>query len=227
MAADYSQIELRVLAHLSKDARMIAAFLADEDIHTQTAMSVFGVSREAVDEAMRRQAKAVNFGIVYGMSDYGLSQSVNITRKQATAFIEKYFAVYRGVKQYMKDIIEQAREDGYVTTILQRRRSVLDLQATNHHVRALAERIAMNTPIQGSAADIIKVAMLHVQAQMNEAKLDSVMLLQVHDELVFEVPPHEVDTMIALVTQAMEQAMPLDVPLRVDVKTGVSWAHTK
>lgn len=227
MAADYSQIELRVLAHLSKDARMIAAFLADEDIHTQTAMSVFGVSREAVDEAMRRQAKAVNFGIVYGMSDYGLSQSVNITRKQATAFIEKYFAVYRGVKQYMKDIIEQARKDGYVTTILQRRRSVLDLQATNHHVRALAERIAMNTPIQGSAADIIKVAMLHVQAQMNEAKIDSVMLLQVHDELVFEVPPHEVDTMTALVTQAMEQVMPLDVPLRVDVKTGVSWAHTK
>jgi DNA polymerase-1 len=227
MAADYSQIELRVLAHLSKDARMIAAFLADEDIHTQTAMSVFGVSREAVDEAMRRQAKAVNFGIVYGMSDYGLSQSVNITRKQATAFIEKYFAVYRGVKQYMKNIVEQARKDGYVTTILQRRRSVLDLQATNHHVRALAERIAMNTPIQGSAADIIKVAMLHVQAQMNEAKLDSVMLLQVHDELVFEVPPHEVDTMTALVTQAMEQVMPLDVPLRVDVKTGVSWAHTK
>ncbi len=227
LAADYSQIELRVLAHISGDARLKEAFTQDMDIHTKTAMDVFGVQPEEVDANMRRQAKAVNFGIVYGISDYGLSQNLHITRKEATQFIEQYFAVFQGVKQFMTDVVKQAREDGYVSTLLHRRRYLPEIKASNFNQRSFAERTAMNTPIQGTAADIIKLAMMQMEEKLREEDLRSRMLLQVHDELVFEVPEEELDTMKQLVPQVMEQAMALDVPLKADVSYGTNWYEAK
>ncbi|NEZ44150.1 DNA polymerase I [Paenibacillus alvei] len=227
VAADYSQIELRVLAHISGDAKLKEAFVHDMDIHTKTAMDVFGVSSEQVDANMRRSAKAVNFGIVYGISDYGLSQNLNITRKEAGQFIEQYFAVFQGVKQYMEDIVKLARQDGYVKTMLERRRYLKDIHASNFNLRSFAERTAMNTPIQGTAADIIKLAMVQMDIRMREAGLKSRMLLQVHDELVFEVPDEEMETMLKLVPEVMESAISLDVPLRADVNSGENWYEAK
>jgi DNA polymerase-1 len=227
LAADYSQIELRVLAHISKDDKLKEAFLKDMDIHTKTAMDVFGVTEAEVDANMRRQAKAVNFGIVYGISDYGLSQNLNITRKEAAKFIEQYFAVFQGVRQYMDDIVKQARQTGYVTTLLQRRRYLPEITASNFNLRSFAERTAMNTPIQGTAADIIKLAMVQLAERMREEKLESRMLLQVHDELVFEVPKDELEAMRKIVPEVMEQALVLDVPLKVDVNYGVNWYEAK
>ncbi|TCZ75289.1 DNA polymerase I [Paenibacillus albiflavus] len=227
LAADYSQIELRVLAHISKDKNLIEAFLHDLDIHTKTAMDVFGVGQDQVDANMRRQAKAVNFGIVYGISDYGLSQNLNITRKEAAAFIEQYFAVFQGVHQFMEDIVKEARQDGYVSTLLGRRRYLPDITASNFNLRSFAERTAMNTPIQGTAADIIKLAMVNMAERLRQEKLQSRMLLQVHDELVFEVPEHEVALMKQLVPEVMEQAIKLDVPLRADVSEGLDWYDAK
>lgn len=227
VAADYSQIELRVLAHISGDEKLKEAFLHNMDIHTKTAMDVFGVSPDEVDANMRRQAKAVNFGIVYGISDYGLSQNLNITRKDAARFIEQYFAVFQGVRQYMDDIVVQARQDGYVKTLLERRRYLKDITASNYNLRSFAERTAMNTPIQGTAADIIKLAMVQMDERLREQGLQSRMLLQVHDELVFEVPPDELDTMTKLVPEVMEQALQLAVPLRADVNSGENWYESK
>lgn len=227
VAADYSQIELRVLAHISGDDKLKEAFIHDMDIHTKTAMDVFGVAADQVDSNMRRQAKAVNFGIVYGISDYGLSQNLHITRKEAAAFIDQYFHVFRGVRQYMDDIVKQARQDGYVTTLLERRRYLKDINASNYNLRSFAERTAMNTPIQGTAADIIKLAMVQMDAKLKELGLKSRMLLQVHDELVFEVPEDEVDTMKKLVPEVMEAALKLDVPLRADVSSGSNWYEAK
>ncbi|MEF3303766.1 DNA polymerase I [Paenibacillus sp. GYB003] len=227
LAADYSQIELRVLAHISGDEKMKEAFFGDMDIHTKTAMDVFGVSESEVDANMRRQAKAVNFGIVYGISDYGLSQNLNITRKEAAQFIEQYFAVFQGVRQYMDDIVKQARANGYVTTLLQRRRYLPDINASNFNLRSFAERTAMNSPIQGTAADIIKMAMVQIEERMRRDKLRSRMLLQVHDELVFEVPKDELETMKRLVPEVMESALKLDVPLKVDVSYGDNWYEAK
>jgi DNA polymerase-1 len=227
LAADYSQIELRVLAHISGDLRMKEAFLADLDIHTKTAMDIFGVPASAVDAAMRRQAKAVNFGIVYGISDYGLSQNLQITRKEAAAFIEQYFSIFTGVRTYMDEIVKQARDDGFVTTLLHRRRYLPDIKASNFNVRSFAERMAMNTPIQGTAADIIKLAMVQMAKRMREAALTSRLLLQVHDELVFEVPASEQEIMSTLVRDTMENALKLDVPLKVDVSSGANWYEAK
>ncbi|WP_139491689.1 DNA polymerase I [Brevibacillus dissolubilis] len=229
LAADYSQIELRILAHISQDANLIDAFQKGMDIHTRTAMDVFGVEEAEVTSLMRRQAKAVNFGIVYGISDYGLSQNLNITRKEAQKFIDQYFAVFSGVKQWMHDIVEQAKVDGYVTTLLNRRRSLPDIRSSNFNVRSFAERTAMNTPIQGTAADIIKLAMIRMQQQLTEKGLQSRMLLQVHDELVFEVPEAELETMQQLVADVMENAMDdrLSVPLQVDVHYGPTWYEAK
>ncbi len=227
LAADYSQIELRVLAHISGDERLKEAFLQDMDIHTKTAMDVFGVPKGQVDANMRRSAKAVNFGIVYGISDYGLSQNLNITRKEAAAFIEQYFTVFQGVRKYMDTIVEQARRDGYVTTLLERRRYLPDIRASNFNLRSFAERTAMNTPIQGTAADIIKLAMVRMDETIKERGLRSRMLLQVHDELVFEVPEEELETMKALVPQVMESALKLDVPLKADVSFGSNWYEAK
>ncbi|TVX92347.1 DNA polymerase I [Paenibacillus agilis] len=227
VAADYSQIELRVLAHISRDEKLKEAFIKDMDIHTKTAMDVFGVAESDVDSNMRRQAKAVNFGIVYGISDYGLSQNLNITRKEAAQFIDQYFAVFQGVRTFMDDIVKQARQDGYVKTLLERRRYLPEINASNFNLRSFAERTAMNTPIQGTAADIIKLAMVQMDKRMREMQLKSRMLLQVHDELVFEVPQDEVETMKKLVPEVMEQAIELSVPLRADVSTGSNWYEAK
>lgn len=227
LAADYSQIELRVLAHISNDERLKEAFLHDMDIHTKTAMDVFGVTKEQVDSNMRRSAKAVNFGIVYGISDYGLSQNLGIGRKQAADFIEQYFAVFKGVQQYMHDIVEEAKQNGYVKTMLERRRYLPDIHNRNFAQRSFAERTAMNTPIQGTAADIIKLAMVQVDAVLTERKLKSRMLLQVHDELVFEVPEDELELMKKLVPETMEGALKLSVPLKADVSFGNNWYEAK
>lgn len=227
LAADYSQIELRVLAHISDDDRLKEAFLHDMDIHTKTAMDVFGVSEEEVDSNMRRSAKAVNFGIVYGISDYGLSQNLNITRKEAAKFIDQYFEVYQGVRRYMDEIVKQAKQDGYVKTLLERRRYLPEINASNFNLRSFAERTAMNTPIQGTAADVIKLAMVHMDAALHERQLKSRMLLQVHDELVFEVPEDEMETMKALVPEVMSKSLKLAVPLKAEVSYGENWYEAK
>lgn len=227
LAADYSQIELRVLAHISQDENLIDAFKQGMDIHTRTAMDVFGVTEDQVTSLMRRQAKAVNFGIVYGISDYGLSQNLNITRKEAADFIERYFAVFAGVKRYMEEIVNQAKQDGYVKTLLNRRRYLPDIRSSNFNLRSFAERTAMNTPIQGTAADIIKLAMIRMQEKLAAEGMRSRMLLQVHDELVFEVPEEELEKMQESVPDVMENALQLDVPLKVDVHYGRTWYDAK
>jgi DNA polymerase-1 len=227
LAADYSQIELRVLAHISQDDNLKEAFLQNMDIHTKTAMDVFGVEESAVDANMRRQAKAVNFGIVYGISDYGLSQNLDITRRDAAQFIEQYFAVFQGVRKYMDEIVKDARRDGYVTTLLQRRRYLPEITASNFNLRSFAERTAMNTPIQGTAADIIKLAMVQMADRLKQDGLKSRMLLQVHDELVFEVPEEELEAMRRVVPEVMAGALKLDVPLSADVDFGLTWYDAK
>ncbi|MFB7817093.1 DNA polymerase I [Paenibacillus chitinolyticus] len=227
LAADYSQIELRVLAHISGDENLKEAFTNNMDIHTKTAMDVFGVAESEVDANMRRSAKAVNFGIVYGISDYGLSQNLAISRKEASQFIEQYFAVFQGVRQYMDDIVKLAREQGYVTTLLHRRRYLPEITASNFNLRSFAERTAMNTPIQGTAADIIKLAMVQMDERLKAEGLKSRMLLQVHDELIFEVPPDELETMRRIVPEVMEGALALDVPLLAEVDYGSNWYEAK
>jgi len=227
LGADYSQIELRVLAHISEDENLRRAFQEGKDIHTQTAMDVFGVSEEEVTSLMRRQAKAVNFGIVYGISGYGLSQGLDIPQKEAKQFIDRYFETYPKVKAYMDNVIKEAKEQGYVTTLLGRRRYLPQIHSRNYGERSFAERTAMNTPIQGTAADIIKHAMIEVDRRIKEKGLKSRMLLQVHDELIFEVPEEEVETMKTLVRETMEQALPLSVPLIVDVNIGANWYEAK
>lgn len=227
LSADYSQIELRVLAHISGDENLKEAFTHNMDIHTKTAMDVFGVASEDVDANMRRSAKAVNFGIVYGISDFGLSQNLGITRKEASQFIEQYFKVFSGVRKYMDDIVQEAKSNGYIHTLLDRRRYVPDIHSSNFNIRSFAERIAMNTPIQGTAADIIKLAMVKMNEELIAQKLQSRMLLQVHDELVFEVPPNELELMKELVPKVMSEAIQLDVPLRADVSFGPSWYEAK
>ncbi|MCY8349529.1 DNA polymerase I [Bacillus haynesii] len=226
-AADYSQIELRVLAHISKDKNLIEAFTNDMDVHTKTAMDVFHVSEEEVTPAMRRQAKAVNFGIVYGISDYGLSQNLGITRKEAAAFIERYFHSFQGVKKYMEETVQEAKQRGYVTTLLSRRRYIPELTSRNFNLRSFAERTAMNTPIQGSAADIIKKAMIDMADKLKEKNLQAKLLLQVHDELIFEAPEDEIKVLEKLVPEVMEHALELDVPLKVDCSSGPSWYDAK
>ncbi|MBM7701243.1 DNA polymerase I [Metabacillus iocasae] len=226
-AADYSQIELRVLAHIANDEKLIEAFQNDLDIHTKTAMDVFHVEQDEVTSNMRRQAKAVNFGIVYGISDYGLSQSLGITRKEAGKFIERYLESFPGVKEYMDDIIRDAKEKGYVTTLLQRRRYLPEITSRNFNLRSFAERTAMNTPIQGTAADIIKKAMIHMAERLKEEGLQSKLLLQVHDELIFEAPKEEIETLKKLVPEVMEQALELKVPLKVDYSYGDTWFDAK
>ncbi|MCQ2008648.1 MAG: DNA polymerase I [Sporolactobacillus sp.] len=226
-SADYSQIELRVLAHIADDENLKQAFIDGMDIHTKTAMDVFGVEKDEVTSLMRRHAKAVNFGIIYGISDYGLSQNLGITRKDAARFIEKYLQSYPGVHQYMENIVKQARSEGYVTTLLNRRRYLPDINSRNFNSRSFAERTAMNTPIQGSAADVIKKAMIVMDQRLKEEKLKSRMLLQVHDELIFEVPEQELETMSKLVPEVMEHAIQLSVPLKVERSYGPTWYDAK
>lgn len=227
MSADYSQIELRVLAHISKDKNLIQAFKNNMDIHTKTAMDIFNVKKEEVTPNMRRQAKAVNFGIVYGISDYGLAQNLNISRKEAKEFIDKYFSLFSGVKDYMEDIVEQAKEEGYVSTLLKRRRYLPEINSKNFNIRSFAERTAMNTPIQGTAADIIKLAMIKVNQKLQDENISSKLKLQVHDELIFEIHPDELEKMSTLVPDIMENAIDLRVPLKVDVNIGKTWYDAK
>ncbi|GAD11956.1 DNA polymerase I [Geobacillus thermoleovorans] len=226
-AADYSQIELRVLAHIAEDDNLMEAFRRDLDIHTKTAMDIFQVSEDEVTPNMRRQAKAVNFGIVYGISDYGLAQNLNISRKEAAEFIERYFESFPGVKRYMENIVQEAKQKGYVTTLLHRRRYLPDITSRNFNVRSFAERMAMNTPIQGSAADIIKKAMIDLNARLKEERLQARLLLQVHDELILEAPKEEMERLCRLVPEVMEQAVTLRVPLKVDYHYGSTWYDAK
>ncbi|HHX50659.1 MAG TPA: DNA polymerase I, partial [Clostridia bacterium] len=223
VAADYSQIELRVLAHISGDKNLVDAFRKKQDIHSRTAAEVFGVDMDQVTSEMRQKAKAVNFGIVYGISDYGLARDLGISRKEASQYIQLYFSRYPGVKEYIQRVIQEAREKGYVTTLLHRRRYLPDLFSSNRNLRAFGERTAMNTPIQGSAADIIKLAMLRISEALQKYGLASKMILQVHDELIFEVPRKELKLAIKLIREAMENALTLEVPLEVDIKGGPNW----
>jgi DNA polymerase-1 len=227
LAADYSQIELRVLAHISQDENLMEAFQKEMDVHTKTAMDVFQVEASEVTSEMRRHAKAVNFGIVYGISDYGLSQSLGITRKEAGEFIKSYLESFPGVQQYMKDSITEAKQNGYVSTLLHRRRYLPEINSRNFNLRSFAERTAMNTPIQGTAADIIKKAMVDMDLRLTEENLEAKMLLTVHDELIFEAPEQEIEKLEKIVCDVMEQAVQLDVPLKVDVSWGESWFEAK
>lgn len=227
-SSDYSQIELRVLAHITGDHNLQEAFLEDQDIHASTARRIFKLAPDApIDRNLRRQAKAVNFGIVYGISDYGLSQNIGITRKQARAFIDTYFEEYPGVKNYIETVVKQAKKMGYVETITHRRRYLPDINAKNFNQRSFAERTAMNTPIQGSAADIIKIAMIGMQTALKDQGLQAKMLLQIHDELVFEAPKEEIPQLEKLVPSVMDSAVKLDVPLKVESAHGATWYDAK
>ncbi|MFD2211131.1 DNA polymerase I [Virgibacillus halophilus] len=226
-SADYSQIELRVLAHIANDEKLIAAFKQEKDIHTSTAMEVFHVKEEEVTANMRRQAKAVNFGIVYGISDYGLSQNLGVTRKEAKKFIDRYFDTYPDVKKYMEDIVTEAKHQGFVTTFMHRRRYLPEINSRNFNKRSFAERTAMNTPIQGSAADIIKQAMIDLHQRLKKEKMKAKMLLQVHDELILEAPEDELDKLKEIVPECMENTIELHVPLKVEYAFGNSWFDAK
>lgn len=228
LSSDYSQIELRVLAHISGDEHLIAAFKEGADIHTSTAMRVFGIEKpEDVTANDRRNAKAVNFGIVYGISDFGLSNNLGIPRKQAKAYIDTYFERYPGIKDYMERVVREAKDKGYVETLFKRRRQLPDINSRQFNVRSFAERTAINSPIQGSAADILKIAMINLDQALVAGGFETKMLLQVHDEIVLEVPNHELAAVKALVKETMESAVSLAVPLRVDESAGKSWYEAK
>jgi len=225
LAADYSQIDLRALAHLSQDKSLLTAFRQDEDIHTATAAQVFGVNPLEVTPDMRRVAKTVNFGVIYGMSDYGLEQATELSREEAAQFIAAYFEKYPEVKQYLESTKEQARKEGYVQTLLGRRRFIPEINSSNRQVREAAERMAINMPVQGTSADIIKVAMINLDREIAQRQLKSKMLLQVHDELIFEVPQAEREEMRQMVPEIMSTALELSIPLKVDIKTGKNWGE--
>jgi len=225
LAGDYSQIDLRALAHLSQDPSLLSAFHNDEDIHSVTAAQLFGVDTSQVTPDMRRLAKTVNFGVIYGMSDYGLERATELSREEAARFIADYFDKYPRVKQYLESTKEQAREMGYVQTLLGRRRSILEISSSNRQVREAAERMAINMPVQGTSADIIKVAMINLYREMNQRQLKSKMMLQVHDELIFEVPEEELKLMHQLVPEIMSTALEVSIPLKVDIKVGKNWGQ--
>ena len=223
MAADYSQIELRIIAALSKDEGMLAAFLNNEDIHQATAAKVFNVPLEEVTRTQRGNAKTVNFGIIYGVSAFGLSQQTDLNRTEAKELIDTYYATYPKLRNYIHEQVDFARDNGYVTTVLGRRRYLKDINSQNAVVRGAAERNAVNAPIQGSAADIIKLAMIAIQSKLESENWKAKMLLQVHDELVFDVPKEEVEALQKMVKNEMENAFSLDVPLVVDMGIGTNW----
>jgi DNA polymerase-1 len=225
LSADYSQIELRVLAHLSRDEGLLEAFRSGVDIHTRTAMEIFGVPEEGVTPDMRRVAKTVNFGVVYGISAFGLSEAMGITREDASSYIEQYFEKYSGVKRYTERIIEEAKRLGYVRTLFGRKRAIPELRSSNLQQRNLGIRLAMNTPIQGSAADIIKIAMINIYRRLSSGRFESRMVLQVHDELLFEVKEEELSDIKEIVRYEMENAVSLDLPLKVEVGYGKNWAE--
>ncbi|MFP4017087.1 MAG: DNA polymerase, partial [Halanaerobiales bacterium] len=223
LAADYSQVELRVLAHISGDRNLIEAFKNGDDIHTQTASEIFEVKPEEVTSNMRRHAKVINFGIAYGMSPYGLARDLNISRKEAETYIDKYFERFSGVKKYMEQIVESAKEDGYITTIFDRIRYIPEINSRNFHRRNFARRAAINTPIQGSAADIMKKAMINVYKKFKTVDLRVKMLLQVHDELVIEVHREDLGKVAKILKEEMEKAVQIDVPLTVGLQIADNW----
>ncbi len=225
--ADYSQIELRVLAHLSKDSVMIDSFKNDLDIHYKTASEVFGVPINEVTDNQRRSAKAVNFGIVYGISDYGLSKDLNITRNEAKQYIDGYLNTYPSIKSYMEEIVNKAKKDGFVTTILDRKRYIPEINSKNFNIRSFGERIALNTPIQGSAADIIKLAMIKVYERLKIEKVNAKLILQIHDELIVECEESEKETVKKILKNSMENVYKLDLPLKVDICEGRNWYESK
>jgi len=225
VSADYSQIELRILAHLSQDETLINAFQQDEDIHARTASEIFQVPIEKVTLPMRREAKVINFGIIYGMSAYGLSQQLGTDPKIAQTYIDEYFKKYTGVQTYIEKSLEEARQNGYVMTLLHRRRYLPDIHSPNTPIRQATERMAINTPLQGTAADIIKVAMIYIQKRIDELDLPVKMIMQVHDELVFEVPKGDLQKTIPMIQNKMETVMDLSIPLKVSIHSGKNWAE--
>ena len=225
--ADYSQIELRILAHCSGDEQLIQAYREARDIHRMTASQVFHTPFDEVTDLQRRNAKAVNFGIVYGISSFGLSQDLSITRKEAAQYIEHYFETYPGIKKFLDDSVEHAKEKGYAVTLFGRRRPVPELKSSNFMQRNFGERVAMNAPIQGTAADIIKIAMIGVSEEMKKRNMKSRLILQVHDELLIEAEESEVDEVKAILKDKMENAAELSVPLIADMHTGKNWYEAK
>jgi len=225
MSSDYSQIELRVLAHISRDPILIDTFMKDEDIHSKVAQEIFKVEEQNVTPEMRRTAKVINFGIVYGMSSYGLAKELGISQKEAQQYIDDYFERHRGVKEYIEKALEEAHRNGFVKTLLGRIRYIPELSNPDTNIRQLGERAAINTPIQGTAADIIKIAMVNIHRRITKEKLSSRLIMQIHDELVFEVKKEELTIMKPLVIYEMEHAMNLIVPLKVSIGYGESWAQ--
>jgi len=225
--ADYSQIELRVLAHIANDTAMQDAFRSGEDFHTVTASQVFGVPIADVTPTMRRNAKAVNFGIVYGISKWSLSEDIGVSVWEAEQYINNYLLRFAGVSAYMKDIVTYARDNGYVTTLYGRKRYLPELKSSNFNIRSMGERIALNTPVQGTAADIIKLAMIRVSSALSVSGLKAKLLLQVHDELIIECPAEEQDKVMEIIRREMEAAVQLNVPLVAEAKCGESWYEAK
>ena len=223
LTADYSQIEMRILAHLAEDQRLLEAFASGEDLHSTVASLVFGVKPNEVSADMRRQIKAMSYGLAYGLTAFGLSQQLDINPKEASELMERYYLRFGGIRDYLATVVVKAKQDGYTETLLGRRRYLPDLQSENKFKREIAERAALNAPIQGTAADIIKLAMLRVDSAIKSAKLRSRMLLQIHDELLFEYVDDELETLIELVKQEMGSAYPLKVSLSVNLGHGKSW----
>ena len=225
--ADYSQIELRLLAHFSGSDELISAYKEGRDIHSITASQVFGVSLDEVTSDMRRKAKAVNFGIIYGISEYGLSKNIKCSVKEASDYIKKYFETYPSVKEYMQNNVEFARKNGYVSTLLNRRRYIREINSPNFNLRAFGERAAMNMPLQGSSADIIKIAMVNVSKRLKEECPNSYLILQVHDELIIDADINEKQKAEEILIKEMENAVKLAVPLTVEAQSGYSWFDAK
>jgi len=223
LAGDYSQIDLRVLAHLSQDPALIEAFQSDQDIHTATAARLLNVSPSKVTKEQRRLAKTVNFGVIYGMSSYGLEQATELSLEEAYKFIKAYFEKYPRVAVYFSEIKQQVRTQGYVETLLGRRRYIPEINSPNRILRESAERMAINMPVQGTSADIIKLAMVRLDEKLKEEKLKSRLLLQVHDELIFEVPTAELGRMSDLLVETMSGAVAFEIPLKVELKSGANW----
>jgi DNA polymerase-1 len=225
LAADYSQIELRIMAHLSQDPALIESFQKDEDIHASTASNVFGVPFDEVTSEQRRRAKVFNFGVLYGLSEYGLSTKERIPREEAATFIKRYFEKYKNVRKWRDGTIESCRKLGYVETLMGRRRYIPEIKSPNFQVRGSGERMAINMPVQGTASDIIKVAMNRIDEELTERKLQTRMILQVHDELIFEGPRAEIDTVREIALRVMPQSIDMVVPLKIDIKTGKNWGE--
>ena len=224
VSADYSQIELRLLAHVTGDKEMVRAFNADEDIHVTTASALFGVPEAEVTGEMRRRAKTVNFAVIYGMSEFGLARDLGVSTPVAREWIANYFGRYPGVLEYKERMIAQAQREGFVTTLMGRRRYLPEITSRNRNFREFAERAAVNTPIQGTAADIIKMAMVQIDALLREEEFQTRMILQVHDELLFEAPQEEKDRLVSRIRAIMEGVLPLRVRLKVDISAGPNWA---